>query len=236
MINLLVAPSKPAWKFVDDVHATPLGALATTTQQGPSVGQRIETISTTTAAPRGIVVPEEDDDIARAVLRLRDQICDKSNLTREQVAALLGVDRRSLTNWVNGSSPPTQEHMAGLRRLADLITHLSPMFGPSISDLLTDDDAIGDTVAYVRRGETMYNLRRTLHQYAPPATDETASFFIQVTADQVDTLKNAMKGLANARVIEIQEPEESDDPDEPTESSSLKWDPARFAPRSARKA
>jgi transcriptional regulator with XRE-family HTH domain len=53
---------------------------------------------------------------AAEVAQVRDQLV-ALGLTRQQVAAVLGVSRRALSGWASGEIRPTLEHVARLRAL-----------------------------------------------------------------------------------------------------------------------
>ena len=59
--------------------------------------------------------------VPHEVRELRDDISRRTRLTRHQIARALGVDRRSLTSWVSGSSFPASERLDRLRHLAALV-------------------------------------------------------------------------------------------------------------------
>ena len=78
-------------------------------------------VSTTeTGVAGGLVAPS----VAGEVRELRDLHLATNWLTRQQVAHALGVDRRSLTSWANGSSVPAPERLERLRQLAALVREI----------------------------------------------------------------------------------------------------------------
>jgi len=58
------------------------------------------------------------------VRQLRDDVSRRTRLTRQQIARALGVDRRSLSSWVNGASMPGEERVERLRTLAALVREI----------------------------------------------------------------------------------------------------------------
>jgi transcriptional regulator with XRE-family HTH domain len=62
--------------------------------------------------------------VAEEVRKHRDDISRRTRLTRQQIARALGVDRRSLSFWVSGSSAPGSERMERLRALAALVREI----------------------------------------------------------------------------------------------------------------
>jgi transcriptional regulator with XRE-family HTH domain len=74
-----------------------------------------------TSTNTGIVrvpLPQATTEVVRG---LRDEISRRTRLSRAQIARALGVDRRSLTSWVNGSSVPGPDRLERLRHLAALV-------------------------------------------------------------------------------------------------------------------
>lgn len=76
---------------------------------------------TTTDSGAAHFAPESS---AEEVKILRDSVSRRTRLTRQQIARALGVDRRSLTSWVNGTSVPGDQRLVRLRRLAELVQEI----------------------------------------------------------------------------------------------------------------
>ncbi|WP_208027474.1 helix-turn-helix domain-containing protein [Rhabdothermincola sediminis] len=119
--------------------ATPL-LLATTFGTSASAGFtedfRAESLFFVTGgapqtAPRGL-----SRELSDEVVELRDLICLRGGLTRQQVARCLGVDRRSLTGWANGTIRPTQERVEALRFLWHLVEEIDNEFPGRTRDVL----------------------------------------------------------------------------------------------------
>lgn len=87
-------------------------------------------------APRGLRRELSDE-----VVELRDLICLRGGLTRQQVARCLGVDRRSLTGWANGTIRPTQERVDTLRFLWSLVEEIDNEFPGRTRDVLLGTEA-----------------------------------------------------------------------------------------------
>lgn len=78
-------------------------------------------LSTTETGITHIAVPRPSSEEVR---RFRDEISRRTRLTRQQIARAIGVDRRSLTAWVNGSSVPGPDRLERLRFLAGLVREI----------------------------------------------------------------------------------------------------------------
>jgi len=78
-------------------------------------------LSTTDTGITHISLPVSSPEEVR---RLRDEISRRTRLTRQQIARAIGVDRRSLTSWANGSSAPASERLERLRYLAALVREI----------------------------------------------------------------------------------------------------------------
>lgn len=122
-MSVLIAPSPlPVWRVlpvpIDDQ------ASATRDRVGPAADQQLVGVPLTSV---GFLKPETQGPAsatARIVRGLRDEIRRATGLTRQDMAAIIGVDRRSLTGWANGSIDPLDENLNRLRRLARLVSAL----------------------------------------------------------------------------------------------------------------
>ncbi len=81
-------------------------------------------LSTTDTGITHIAVPQSSSEEVR---RFRDEISRRTRLTRQQIARAIGVDRRSLTSWVNGSSVPGSDRLERLRFLAALVREIDAL-------------------------------------------------------------------------------------------------------------
>jgi len=81
-------------------------------------------LSTTDTGITHIAVPRPSSEEVR---RFRDEISRRTRLTRQQIARAIGVDRRSLTSWVNGSSVPGPDRLERLRFLAALVREIDAL-------------------------------------------------------------------------------------------------------------
>ena len=74
-----------------------------------------------TSTERSITYLAVSRPVREEVQRLHDEIARRTRLTRHQIARAVGVDRRSLSAWVNGEVTPTIEKFEGLQLLAEII-------------------------------------------------------------------------------------------------------------------
>ena len=70
------------------------------------------------------------------VRRLRDEISRRSRLTRQQIARAVGVDRRSLTSWANGTTVPGPDRLERLRFLAALVREIDSLRPSQASEIV----------------------------------------------------------------------------------------------------
>lgn len=81
-------------------------------------------LSTTDTGITHFAVPRPSSEEVR---RFRDEISRRTRLTRQQIARAIGVDRRSLTAWANGSSVPGPDRLERLRFLAALVREIDAL-------------------------------------------------------------------------------------------------------------
>lgn len=81
-------------------------------------------LSTTDTGITHITIPLPSPEEVR---RLRDEISRRTRLTRHQMARAIGVDRRSLTSWANGSIAPGPERLERLRFLSTLVRDIDAL-------------------------------------------------------------------------------------------------------------
>lgn len=84
--------------------------------------KRFSTARNTCAGHSAILQPL--GSVAMEVQVLQDEIKDRARLTRQQIAAALGVDRRSLSAWANGESIPSLSRIDVMRFLAATVRQL----------------------------------------------------------------------------------------------------------------
>lgn len=229
-MEMLVAPRQPAWQYVSVGAPLPAPYAVTVDRLGPPTGQRVDTPTMTTseASDSVLALLERPVDIAGQIRDACNGIARDTDFTREQVARLIGVDRRSITGWVNGSTKPTPQHVQALQRLRALVELLRALGFPSATTLLLDDKTLSETVAWVQHG-TELDLPRLLG-HSPSTTPDTVSFVVKVTAEQGRALKEALGTMSHASdSVASDDADESDD-EEAYIPSSLVRDPRRFAP------
>ena len=86
------------------------------------------------------------------VRRFRDEISRRTRLTRQQIARAIGVDRRSLTSWVNGSSIPGPDRLERLRFLAALVREIDALKPGRASEVVLARRRGGDLLDLVADG------------------------------------------------------------------------------------
>ncbi len=101
--------------------------LLVTTSWGTNAGVRPRALRSgpcgVTALPSTCPATAGSRTVAEEVRQLRDAIA-AAGVTRAQLARLLGVDRRSLSGWVNGDVRPGPERLAALRAVASVIAQM----------------------------------------------------------------------------------------------------------------
>ena len=105
-----------------DVESLIASAEAMTTAASSMVDQYWATYLTST--DNGITYIFLSESSSEQVRRLRDEISRRTRLTRQQIARALGVDRRSLTSWANGSSVPGPDRLERLQFLSALVREI----------------------------------------------------------------------------------------------------------------
>lgn len=88
--------------------------------------------------------------LAEEVRLLRDKIIELTGLTKQEIARGIGVDRRSLSGFVNGEIRPSEERLVALRFLADAAGAASARFGERAREVLrfqTDQGGALDLIA-----------------------------------------------------------------------------------------
>ncbi len=106
-------------------------------------------LSTTDTGITHIAVPRPS---AEEVRRLRDEISRRTRLTRQQISRAIGVDRRSLTAWVNGSSAPGPERLERLRLLAALVREIDALKPGQATEVLLARRRGGDLLDLIADG------------------------------------------------------------------------------------
>jgi transcriptional regulator with XRE-family HTH domain len=107
-------------------------------------------LSTTDTGITHISVPVSSPDEVRL---LRDEISRRTRLTRQQIARAIGVDRRSLTSWANGSSAPASERLERLRYLAALVREIDAQKPGRASEVLLSRRGQEDVLDAISLGQ-----------------------------------------------------------------------------------
>jgi len=112
----------PIQSAIENLRAS---ADAMTNATAPMVAQFWGSyLSTTDTGITHITIPLPSPEEIR---RLRDEISRRTRLTRQQMARAIGVDRRSLTSWANGSIAPGPERLERLRFLSALVRDIDAL-------------------------------------------------------------------------------------------------------------
>lgn len=90
-----------------------------------------------TESGAGVTGPSSDGPVDAEVRQLQDEIRTTARLTRQQIAAALGVDRRSLAAWANGQTRPSGGRLSQLRLLAGFVRDLDVRQPGRASELMT---------------------------------------------------------------------------------------------------
>jgi transcriptional regulator with XRE-family HTH domain len=106
-------------------------------------------LSTTDTGITHIAVPRPSSEDVR---RFRDEISRRTRLTRQQIARAIGVDRRSLTSWVNGSSVPGPGRLERLRFLAALVREIDALQPGRATEIVLARRRGGDFLDLVAAG------------------------------------------------------------------------------------
>jgi len=106
-------------------------------------------LSTTETGITHIPVPRPPSEEVR---RFRDEISRRTRLTRQQIARAIGVDRRSLTSWVNGSSVPGPDRLERLRFLAVLVQEIDALKPGRATEIVLARRRGGDLLDLVADG------------------------------------------------------------------------------------
>jgi transcriptional regulator with XRE-family HTH domain len=75
----------------------------------------------------GVTYTPEPRPVREQVQRLRDEVVRRTRLTRQQIARGVGVDRRSLSSWVNGTTVPAAERLERLHYLAATVREIDAL-------------------------------------------------------------------------------------------------------------
>jgi len=86
----------------------------------------------------------------KEVRRLRDEIQAKGALSQQQIAQLVGVDRRSLSGWVSGDYVPSKVNIERLRTLRVATNRLSHLGAPELAVSLRDAPTAGEVAVAIK--------------------------------------------------------------------------------------
>lgn len=139
-------------------------SVAAIRRRPPVVVERGTSVAGVAGHPKTVLTVESP---AAEVRRLRDSIQLGSNLSRGEIAAITGVDRRSLSGWITGETVPTEVNFSRLRALGHLVRKLNARDITDLHSVMRDADTAEVVTAAIRAGE----VERALNAVCGP-TDE----------------------------------------------------------------
>ena len=104
------------------------------------------------ATETGITYVPQPGPVREEIERLRDEIVRRTRLTRKQIARAIGVDRRSLSSWVNGATVPAPERLERLQCLAAIVRDIDALRPGQATEVLLARRRGGDTLDLVAQG------------------------------------------------------------------------------------
>jgi len=105
------------------------------------------------ATESGITYASQSRPVREEVQRLRDEVVRRTRLTRQQIARAIGVDRRSLSSWVNGAAAPSAERLERLRHLAATVREIDALRPGETTEVLLARRKGGDILDLIARGD-----------------------------------------------------------------------------------
>ena len=131
---------------------------------------------------QGVLAPDQTErELSVEAAELRDNIEREGGLSRQEIATILGVDRRSLSGWASGETRPTQVNLRRLRCLAELARALSERGVPELNVALGDAKTAEAIIQAVRAVQPQRALVVALgtepdvHDEAEPSLTEAQS-------------------------------------------------------------
>lgn len=112
--------------------------------------------------------------IADEVRALRDAIC-ATGVSRQALARLLGVDRRSLSGWSRGEIRPGLERIIALRALARVVADIDAEYPGRANDVLGTARGTTTLLEAVAAGRTRSELWRVWMARAASSVTVTSS-------------------------------------------------------------
>ncbi len=145
------------------------------------------------ATESGITYAAQPRPVREEVQRLRDDVVRRTRLTRQQIARALGVDRRSLSSWANGTAVPNAERLERLQHLAATVREIDALRPGEATEVLLARRKSGDILDLIARGE--FDRAR---DWQGPASGQSA---VQVTKRQVNSPKQPLYAAALAAYL-----------------------------------
>jgi transcriptional regulator with XRE-family HTH domain len=158
------------------------------------------------------------------IRKLRRDIQRATGLSRQEIARLVGVDRRSLSAWASGETPPSELNMERLHSLADLARRLTQLDAPELASSMRNAGTAGRVTSAIRARNVDHALEAVLVE----TDDEPAEAEPPLlTQGQWDALIRLATASASGEIT-------AEDPDDVVqgrarERARIKLDPAAYA-------
>lgn len=111
--------------------------------------------------------------VSDQVRTLRDAIC-ATGLSRQQLARLVGVDRRSLSGWASGAIRPVAERVEALQAVASVVAEIAAERSGRVSEVLLSERGSFSLLDAVAAGRTRLELWRSWIQRGESVATVTA--------------------------------------------------------------
>jgi DNA-binding transcriptional regulator YiaG len=156
-----------------------------------------------------IAVQPAQVDIKNEVRLLRNAIERSGQLSRGQIAAILGVSRRSLSAWVSGETTPSEQNLGGLRTLGELAQELVRQQTLPLGAILRDPDSADAVVEAVQDVDLPRAIRaalrtdsdnQSIQEEPPPA----------LSADQERAIVAFIRNLLASPELPLDDPDEQE--------------------------
>ncbi len=150
--------------------------------------------------------------VAPNLRQLVDMICTEAGLTRADLAAILGRDRRNIASWISGRQDPRRETLRTIHQLEDFVKRLNqvraglagavlsslyghPYRGRIVELLRAGDLAEAQRVALSRATDLDYQGQETTHV---TLTEYAAGVHDRLTSEQARTSAGESPDTADA--------------------------------------
>ncbi len=117
----------------------------------------------------GITYSGAPRPVREEVQKLRDEIARRTRLTREQIARAVGVDRRSLSDWVKGGATPSTEKLERLQILADVVRDIDATEPGRSTEVVLRRSGGQDLLDHIAAGDLRHARDWLVFQGAAPS-------------------------------------------------------------------